>query len=156
MIRRQLNKRLDYEYDSTREPVASNYYPVTSKIVIKDENQNLEVAVLNDRAQGGSSLNNGELELMVHRRLLKDDGKGVDESLNDQEFDQGVVARGRHFLVFGPSQIESGKSAAAQERELALKKLLEPVVLVFDASTLTLDDITAEFNLEVGFFGSFK
>ena len=65
MIKRQVNQRYDYEYDPTLEPIASNYYPITSKIVIKDENKGLEVAVLNDRAQGGSSLQNGVIELMV-------------------------------------------------------------------------------------------
>jgi lysosomal alpha-mannosidase len=65
LLKRQLNKRYDYEYDSTLEPIASNYYPITSKIVLKDENKNLEVALLNDRAQGGSSLQNGQVEIMV-------------------------------------------------------------------------------------------
>jgi hypothetical protein len=65
LLKRQLNKRYDYEYDSTLEPIASNYYPITSKIVLKDGNKNLEVALLNDRAQGGSSLQSGQVELMV-------------------------------------------------------------------------------------------
>jgi hypothetical protein len=65
LLKRQLNKRYDYEYDSTLEPIASNYYPITSKIVLKDENKNLEVALLNDRAQGGSSLQSGQVEIMV-------------------------------------------------------------------------------------------
>jgi lysosomal alpha-mannosidase len=65
ILKRQLNKRYDYEYDSTLEPIASNYYPITSKIVLKDENKNLEVALLNDRAQGGSSLESGQVEIMV-------------------------------------------------------------------------------------------
>jgi lysosomal alpha-mannosidase len=65
LLKRQLNKRYDYEYDTTLEPIASNYYPITSKIVLKDENKNLEVALLNDRAQGGSSLENGQVEIMV-------------------------------------------------------------------------------------------
>lgn len=47
------------------EQIAGNYYPITSKILIRDPNQNLEVAVLTDRAQGGSSLRDGEIELMV-------------------------------------------------------------------------------------------
>lgn len=47
------------------EPVAQNYYPVTSKILIKDENTGERFAVLNDRAQGGASLQSGEVELMV-------------------------------------------------------------------------------------------
>jgi len=38
---------------------------------------------MNDRAQGGSSLNSGELELMIHRRLLVDDSRGVGEPLNE-------------------------------------------------------------------------
>lgn len=49
------------------EPVSENYYPITSKIVIKDESSGLKMAVLNDRAQGGSSLHDGEIELMVNR-----------------------------------------------------------------------------------------
>lgn len=47
------------------EPISGNYYPVTSKILIRDEKQNMEVAVLTDRAQGGSSLKDGQIELMV-------------------------------------------------------------------------------------------
>lgn len=65
MIERTLNRRSDYAYNSTIEPVASNYYPITSKIVIKDIHKDLEVAILNDRSQGGASLKNGEIELMV-------------------------------------------------------------------------------------------
>lgn len=50
---------------SISEPVSVNYYPVTSKILMRDPNQNVEVAILTDRAQGGASLRDGELELMV-------------------------------------------------------------------------------------------
>lgn len=63
MIKRTLNSRPDYSYNSSIEPIASNYYPVTSKIVIKDTKA--ELAILTDRSQGGSSLNDGEIELMV-------------------------------------------------------------------------------------------
>lgn len=48
------------------EPVAGNYYPVNSRIMLKDDE--LSLVVLNDRAQGGTSLNNGELELMVVKK----------------------------------------------------------------------------------------
>lgn len=109
-IKRELNKRSDYEYDSNDEPVSSNYYPVTSKIVIKNIEQNLEVAVLNDRAQGGSSSSDGGIELMVHRKLVHDDGFGVGEALRETEYGRGLYARGQHFLVFGPANnnIENG------------------------------------------------
>lgn len=72
MMKRTLNVRSDYEYNSTVEPVASNYYPVTSKITIKDESKNLRVTVLNDRSQGGSSLHEGEIELMVRLFVRSD------------------------------------------------------------------------------------
>lgn len=65
MIKRKLNYRPTYTYDSSLEPVASNYYPVTAKISIKDERQNLQVSVLNERSQAGTSLDEGQLELMV-------------------------------------------------------------------------------------------
>ena len=35
--------------------------------------------VLTDRAEGGSSLHPGQLELMLHRRLFSDDAFGVGE-----------------------------------------------------------------------------
>ncbi|RZC14230.1 lysosomal alpha-mannosidase-like, partial [Asbolus verrucosus] len=101
-IKRTLNTRSDYKYDPSDEPVSSNYYPVTSKIVIKDEEKDFEVAVLNDRAQGGSSLSDGVIELMVHRRLVRDDGFGVGEALNEEEYGRGLFARGQHYLTFGP------------------------------------------------------
>lgn len=37
----------------------------------------------------------------VHRRLLNDDALGVDEPLNEYEFNQPVVARGQLILTFG-------------------------------------------------------
>ena len=39
--------------------------------------------VFPDRPQGGSSLNEGEVELMIHRRLTSDDSKGVNEALDE-------------------------------------------------------------------------
>ena len=38
---------------------------------------------MNDRAQGGASIKEGELELMIHRRCLHDDARGVGEPLNE-------------------------------------------------------------------------
>ncbi|CAN0477443.1 unnamed protein product, partial [Hapterophycus canaliculatus] len=42
-----------------------------------------QLSVLTDRAQGCSSLSDGELELMAHRRLLTEDQRGVGEALNE-------------------------------------------------------------------------
>ncbi|KRT79199.1 glycoside hydrolase [Oryctes borbonicus] len=103
--REMLQRIKDYRptWDITLlEGVAGNYYPVTSKMVLQDPHRNLEVAVLTDRAQGGTSLNDGEVELMLHRTCLHDDAFGVDEELLEKAFGTGLVARGSHYLIAGP------------------------------------------------------
>merc|ERR1712071_391278 len=96
-LKRILNNRPTWEYKIT-EPVAGNYYPINSHIFIKDLDDN-QLTLLVDRAQGGSSLHDGQLELMVHRRLLDDDGFGVGEGLNEMAFHKGLVVRGKHYLI---------------------------------------------------------
>ncbi|KRT79194.1 glycoside hydrolase [Oryctes borbonicus] len=63
MIRRRRNYRATFNY-TAEEPIAGNYYPVTSKISMIDTKRNLNFAVLTDRAQAGTSLKSGEIELM--------------------------------------------------------------------------------------------
>lgn len=59
-------------------------------------------SILNDRSQGGSSYNRGEIEIMIHRRLLHDDWRGVGEPLNETEKNGtiGLTQRMRHYLLF--------------------------------------------------------
>ena len=61
---RQMIKRI-YNED-TAEPEAGNYYPVTTRLELRTEEE--VMSVITDRSQGGSSLHPGEMELMVHRR----------------------------------------------------------------------------------------
>lgn len=62
MLKRKRNSRDTWKV-SLKEAIAGNYYPVTTKIAIEDAKHRL--AVLTDRAQGGSSIFDGTLELMV-------------------------------------------------------------------------------------------
>lgn len=106
---RETAKRIRNHQDTfpwnTTEKIAGNYYPVTSWIYIKDIYDNLQLTLLPDRAQGGSSVNDGSLELMIHRRLLYDDGFGVNEALNEPGFDgRGLVVRGSHYLTLGKAE----------------------------------------------------
>lgn len=62
MQERKLNYRATYNY-TNEESIAGNYYPVTTRLLIKDKD--MQFAVINDRSQGGTSLRSGQLELMV-------------------------------------------------------------------------------------------
>jgi hypothetical protein len=68
MVERIRNFRPTWQL-SSEEPVASNYYPITTAISLKTPESTL--AVLPDRAQGGSSLVDGQIELMVVLFIIK-------------------------------------------------------------------------------------
>lgn len=62
MVQRRRNHRDTWNL-TLLEPVSGNYYPVTTKIAIEDDTRRF--ALLTDRAQGGSSIDDGSIELMV-------------------------------------------------------------------------------------------
>jgi lysosomal alpha-mannosidase len=99
--KRVIDFRPTWNY-SVQEPTSGNYYPINSFISMKDASNNRTVTLLTDRSQGGSVLREGEFEIMIHRRLLDDDHRGVVEPLNEIEADgQGLRQTVRHALVFG-------------------------------------------------------
>lgn len=113
IMERELDFRPTWNLNQT-EPVAGNYLPINSFLIIRDEALNKksekkqvndylrQITLINDRSQGGSSLSEGGLELMLHRRTLFDDDLGVDEPLNETVFNkQGLVIKGVVFMVFG-------------------------------------------------------
>ena len=115
---REMQKRIRNHRDTFKinltEPVSSSYYPVNSRIAIVDDMKGIQLSVLTDRSQGGSSLQDGAVELMVHRRLLYDDHFGVGEALNETGLDgKGLIIRGSHYLQVAPVQF-----AAKLHREL--------------------------------------
>lgn len=68
MLERKRNFRPTWSVD-IQEPVSANYYPVTSRITLR--NGDTEFSILTDRAQGGTSLHDGEVELMVSTLILQ-------------------------------------------------------------------------------------
>ena len=70
-----------------------NYFPLTRFIYLQDDSRRMTVML--DRAQGGTSPQQGVLEVMVNRRTLTDDSKGAEEGI-----DEGVAISVLHYLVF--------------------------------------------------------
>ena len=99
------------------EPVAENYYPVNSRILINDTSA--QFTVMSDRSEGGTSFRNGQVELMLHRRLLVDDFLGVGEALNEPGTDgRGLVTRGIHRVLL--TSAEEGAGLHRQQGELMM------------------------------------
>uniref|UniRef100_A0AC34QZE0 Glycosyl hydrolases family 38 C-terminal beta sandwich domain-containing protein n=1 Tax=Panagrolaimus sp. JU765 TaxID=591449 RepID=A0AC34QZE0_9BILA len=76
------------------------------------------------RNQGGASLVDGQVELMLHRRMYYDDHWGVEEALDEPGNDgQGLVVRGKHWLILEPAA-----SSQKDQRKLALEMFHQPIV----------------------------
>lgn len=136
MIYRKRDYRASWNFTQT-EPVAGNYYPVTTSLFIRDDQAQL--TVLTDTSQAGTGcVRDGEIEMMVHRRLLQDDGRGVREPLNEteyvtsyvanpkgQHYGNGLVVRGQHWLHLGPPQ------SAAQSWRPLMDRMYMPLLPFF-------------------------
>lgn len=106
MTKRILNHRDTYKITNMEylsQNVSFNYYPVTSAISIFDVNTSKQMTVMNDRSQGGSSLKNGSVELMMTRRMNTMDGYGIHEILNELDmqdkpyYSSGIKTRWTYF-----------------------------------------------------------
>nr|XP_043614554.1 alpha-mannosidase At3g26720-like isoform X2 [Erigeron canadensis] len=125
-IKRVRDFRTDWDLQ-VNEPVAGNYYPVNLGAYVEDES--MELSVLVDRAVGGSSLVDGQIELMLHRRLLYDDVKGVGEVLNEticvQDDCKGLVVQGKYYIRIDP------KGDGAKWRRTFGQEIYSPLLLAF-------------------------
>lgn len=122
---------------NTLEPIAENYYPVNTAIFIEDIVQSFGILV--DRSQGGTSLTDGAIELMIQRRTLFDDARGVGEPLNETDvgitpyppysnavrIGKGVIVKGHHRLVIG-----KGGSGASKMRGMMDQVFSQPHIFV--------------------------
>ena len=127
MMIRKRNYQPTFNIDSTYEPVSQNYYPVNSRISLVDNGGGGRLTILNDRSQAGGSINDGQVELLVHRRLLYDDAFGVGEALNEEQFGVGLVARGKHYLLVDTDE----ETANARHRLFANELFMSPHVTFY-------------------------
>jgi hypothetical protein len=124
--RRVRNYRQDFNM-TVNEPVSGNYFPVPGFLYLSDVATGQTLSILPDRAQGGSSIEDGSAELMIHRRLQFDDYLGVGEPLNETGLNingTGLVVRTLHRVTFDPTV----ESAGASRRALLQDELWRPHV----------------------------
>jgi lysosomal alpha-mannosidase len=75
-----------------------------------------------DRSEGGGSIQDGSVEVMIHRRTLYDDALGVGEPLNETAFGEGLVVRGKHYLI-----VETPAESAAYHRIGSQRLFMRPL-----------------------------
>ncbi len=85
-------------------------------IYTTDVTTGVTLSLLPDRAEGGASLADGALELMLHRRLLKDDALGAGEALNETGLNAsgaGLVIRTTQRLLVGAAPADAALARRA-------------------------------------------
>lgn len=97
----ETRKRIRNSVISVEKSAAGNFYPVNSAIYIEDKRASARVTLMNDRSQGGSSLRDGSIEIMINRRILEDDSRGLAEPLNDER-----PVQVKHWLFFSKGSIK--------------------------------------------------
>merc|ERR1711871_64529 len=128
--RRRLPKRGRGNDSDTGVAIAGNFYPATSLITTRDDEQ--QMTLVTDQSHGATSLEDGSLEIMLHRRLLHDDDRGVGEALNET-----TIARSVTWLL-----LSRPDTAAIQYRRaaVALQRPLETVFATDKASASQIQD----------------
>ncbi|KAG0474873.1 hypothetical protein HPP92_014559 [Vanilla planifolia] len=125
-IKRVRNYREDWNLTVTQ-PIAGNYYPLNLGMYVIDGKH--ELSTLVDRACGGSSLQDGQLQIMLHRRILNVKGSFLGEALNEticiDDDCQGLTIRGSYYMNINP--LGNG----AQWRRTTGQEIYSPVLLAF-------------------------
>ena len=125
MMLRKRNYRPTWKLNQT-EPVAGNYFPCNGAVAIKDDK--VQLTVLVDSSQGVASINDGEIEIMVHRRLTVDDHRGVGEPLDEREFVTTYVSKGEHGRHYGPGLIVRGRHSVLLEPVATAAQVWRPLM----------------------------
>lgn len=134
MQRRLRDVRRSWQLNVTQ-PVAENYYPSLGIVALQD-GDGAAIALVPDRAMGAASLEDGALEVMLHRRLFHDDGRGVGEPLNESfcacgpEACVGAVVRGTLRLTVADGAVSL--AAAARPLQMVSER---PALAFFSNST---------------------
>ncbi|KAJ9703748.1 hypothetical protein PVL29_005156 [Vitis rotundifolia] len=145
-----LKRVRDYREDwslSVNQPEAGNYYPINLGIFTTDKKS--EFSVLVDRATGGSSIKDGQVELMLHRRMIFDDSRGVGEALDEitcvENTCEGLTVRGNYYMSI--NLLGDG----AQWRRTTGQEIYSPLLLAFtheNSESWTTSDLMKSSSME--------
>ncbi|GMI86351.1 hypothetical protein like AT5G66150 [Hibiscus trionum] len=132
------------------QPVAGNYYPINLGIYTADKKS--ELSVLVDRATGGSSIKDGEIELMLHRRMISDDSRGVGEPLDERVCAgnkcEGLTIRGNYYVSINRN------GEGARWRRTTGQEIYSPLLLAFThekTETWKSSHLTKETTMDPGY-----
>ncbi|KAF5762439.1 putative alpha-mannosidase [Helianthus annuus] len=129
-LKRVRDYREDWPLEVTQ-PVAGNYYPLNLGMFTTDNKT--ELSILVDRATGGASLSNGQMEIMFHRRMLYDDHRGVGEALDEivcsNSTCQGLTIRGNYYM-----SIDHNGNGSRWRRTTG-QEIYSPLLLAFTHET---------------------
>jgi len=116
MMRRIKDFRRGYAYNVT-EPVASNFYPMNFAIAIRqryltrqyydNDYKNFHakdkiLALYGDRPQSSGTMNTGEMMVIMNRRSIRDDARGVDEPIFEKS-SNAMYFRVLHYISATPA-----------------------------------------------------
>ncbi|KAI8004142.1 hypothetical protein LOK49_LG08G01835 [Camellia lanceoleosa] len=130
-----LKRDRDYREDWSlviHQPVAGNYYPLSVGIFTKDKKS--EFSILVDHPTSGSNIEDGEVELMLHRRMTHDDSRGLvgplDEIVCAKSSCKGPTVRGNYYISI--NQLGAG----SRWRRTTNQEVYSPILLAFTHETL--------------------
>lgn len=78
---------------------AGNFYPVTSALAVRDTESTKQVVIMNDHAQAAmAEVEPGVIQFLHNRRLLTDDGKGLEEPLDETDQGKGLQVNSKYYM----------------------------------------------------------
>ena len=107
--------------------VQGNYYPATTATFIEDSNVRLNVLMPHSH---GVTANDGEIEIMLDRRIHNDDGRGMSEGLEDNR----EISTKFWFLPESSYDKQDNIQLSSSAFWLSLFLLHPPTVLVTESS----------------------
>ena len=149
MIKRKIDKFNDMEISNAS--IGGNFYPVTSSISIKDENNNDNniVTIFTDKPQGGTGILPGAIILILQRMSYGTDNKGMPENLWEAESMNNTSFRTTHFILFGLNINDVNTKPSLLEQKT---DLLNFIYNYFNSATLMFKIIDEGSNLEEKIF----